>query len=373
MGIATSQSRVERDGMQLWRVPLAAGRAHEGPIQQFWHTFRDTRIESSFRALLADIRPDVVHFQHVQGVSAALIEAAAGWPRVVTLHDYWFFCATSQLVRPDGSPCAGPQWGWNCVDCLTVRPDLQWLRRLRPLVAVSLAYRNVYLRRLLRPVPILLAPSDFLTQQYIRQGFPASRIQRTDLGLDLERLDAAADPHLPTPSGRPHFGYLGALAPHKGVHVLVQAFNELPLQAGLTIYGSEAVFPDYAAKLGTLARHPHIRFAGALDYRHVGAALRQLDCLVVPSLWYENSPLVIQEAYGAGVPVVASRLGALVEKVRDGETGWLFKPGDAGDLAQVLRGLMDHPEQLAAARTRIRPGPTMEQHAGQLLDLYRTL
>lgn len=372
-GIPASAAHIEQDHLHLWRVPLPAGRSREGPVRQLWHTFRDTGIEKRFDECLTSVRPDVVHFQHVQAVSARLIPLAARWPRLMTLHDYWFFCANSQLLRPDGQMCAGPRWGWNCVDCLTVRRDLRWLRTLRPVVALPLAYRNVYLRRVLHSVPLLLAPSEFLRQQYACQGFSADRIWVLELGVDAERLAHRSDVAFPPPPARPHFGFLGTLARHKGVHVLVEAFNRLPDEAALTIYGSETAFPDYVAQLKALAAHPHIRFGGALDHRYVGTALRQLDCLVVPSIWYENSPMVIQEAYAVGVPVVASRLGALAEKVRDGETGRLFAPGDSYDLARVLCGLIAQPEQLAALRANIRPGPTMQQHAEQMLKIYQRM
>jgi glycosyltransferase involved in cell wall biosynthesis len=372
-GISPSGARVDRDGMHLWRVPLPEDHSPEDPIRQYWHTFRHGMIEGAFAGWVENIQPDVVHFQHVQGVSAKLIEMAAPWPRLVTLHDYWFFCANSQLLRPDGEVCAGPRWGWNCVDCLTVRPDLRWMRSLRPLVAMPLAYRNAYLRHVAESVPLFLAPSEFLRQQYVRRGFPAQRIMPIELGLDVERLGMEAGPELPAPAGKPHFGFLGTLGPHKGAHVLVEAFDRLPESAALTIYGSETAFPDYVAQVKAMASHPHIRFAGQLDHRYVGKALRQLDCLVVPSIWYENSPMVIQEAYGLSIPVVASRLGALTEKVRDGETGWLFTAGDSLDLARVMRRLSDYPEQLASARANIRPPPTMPQHAQRMLEIYRTV
>jgi glycosyltransferase involved in cell wall biosynthesis len=372
-GMAISASPPDRDGIHRWQAPLPESRAHEGAIRQFWHTFRDTAIEATFQEFLAKVEPDIVHFQHVQGVSARLIHLASGGPRIVTLHDYWFFCADSQLVRPNGAVCAGPRWGWNCVDCLTVRADLQWLRALRPLVALPLAYRNLYLRQVVESVPLFLAPSEFLHQQYARQGFPSERTITIELGLDADRLGETFGSDLPAPLGRPHFGFLGTLAPHKGVHVLVEAFNQLSNAAALTIYGSEALFPGYVAQLMAAATHPNIRFAGPLDYRHVGGALRQIDCLVVPSVWYENSPLVIQEAYGVGIPVIASRLGALAEKVRDGETGRLFTPGDCNDLARVMQELVDQPGELAALRANIRPGPTMRQHAQQMLRIYQDM
>jgi len=371
-GVTPSTAQLERDGIHEWRVPLPASRESEDPIQQYWHTFRDQSIEAGFERFLAAAEPDVVHFQHVQGASARLLCLAARYPRLLTLHDYWFFCATSQLAMPDGAVCAGPRWCLNCVDCLTVRPDLRRLRTLRALVALPLIYRNVYLRQCVRSLSLFLAPSEFLRQQYIQQGLPAERIVTVELGLDANRLNADMA-ELPAPPAKPHFGYLGTLGQHKGVHILVEAFNQLPERASLTVYGDETRFPAYVAELKRAVTHPNIRFAGAVDHRHVGAALRQMDCLIVPSLWYENSPLVIQEAYGVGIPVVASRLGALPEKVEDGKTGWLFNAGDSADLARVLWRLIERPEQLQAARQHIHPPLTMHQHAERMLQIYRAL
>lgn len=362
------------DGVQLWRVPLPATRTHEDPVRQYWHTFRDTAIERAFAAFLQEYRPDLVHYQHVQGVSARLIELAAGVPRVATLNDYWYFCANSQLIRPDHQPCSGPAFAcMNCVDCATVRGDLQGLRWLRPLVALPFAYRNAYLRQMAAQIDLFIAPSEFLRQQYINQEFPATKIITLEYGMDRKRLTDAPEVNLPPPAGRPHFGFIGSLAWQKGVHVLIEAFNQLPESAALTIYGSETVFPDYVAKLRQMARHPHIRFAGPIHFDHVGAALRQFDALVVPSIWYENSPLVIQEAYVAGVPVIAGRIGALTEKVQDQKSGLLYTAGDSQSLAATLQSVIDQPNQLAHLRQGITPPPTMTEHVMQIVNLYQGL
>ena len=363
------------EGIQRWRAPLPATRASENPASQFWHTFRDQAIEGAFSTFLQQVQPDLVHFQHVQGVSARLIELATGRPRLATLHDYWYFCANSQLIRPDRQPCNGPNWGCrNCVDCATARADLEPLRRLRPLVALPFAYRNHYLRRMVDQIDRFIAPSEFLRQQYINQGWSPAKIVTLENGMDRRRLLDAPALDLPTPSARPHVGFIGSLAWQKGVHILIDAFNQLPPDAAaLTIYGSETVFPDYAAELRQQARHPQIRFAGPIGFDHVGAALRQFDALVTPSLWYENSPLVIQEAFIMGVPVIASRLGALVEMVQEGRNGLLFTAGDSKDLATVLQRLIDQPEQLTHLRQGITPPPTLVEHVTQVIDLYTDL
>ncbi len=361
--------------MELWQAPLPAERPHENPVSMFWHTFRDRAIEAAFVEFLAQTQPEVIHFQHVQGVSARLIELAAGRPRIATLHDYWYFCANSQLVRPDRQPCAGPSPGCrNCVDCATSRADLTPLRRLRALVAIPLAYRNAYLRKMAGQIDLFISPSAFLRSQYVAQGFPGEKIVVMENGMDPARLL-----HLPPPDKtearvRPHFGYLGALAWQKGAHILVDAFNSLPADAAsLTLYGSERAFPDYAAEVRAAIRHPHARMAGPIAHDQVGSVLRTFDALVVPSLWYENSPLVIQEAYLLGVPVIASNLGALAEKVQDGVVGRLFPPGDSAALANLLAEIVAQPTLLQAYRAQITPPPTIEEQAASLAGIYRSL
>lgn len=365
------------DGVQLWQVPLPVQRSTEDPARQFWHTFRDQTIEAAFVSCLAEVQPDLVHFQHVQGVSARLIALAEGLPKVATLHDYWYFCANSQLIRPDRKPCDGPSWGnWNCVDCATARADLQLLRTARPLVAVPFAWRNRYLRQMAEQIDLFIAPSEFLRQQYIGQGWSAGQIVTLENGMDRRRLLAHQDTG---EVSRQHvqIGFIGSLAWQKGVHHLVEAFERLPAglqeRALLTVYGSDQAFPDYGAELRALAQHPHIRFAGAVAYDQIGTVLHELDLLVVPSLWYENSPLVIQEAYVVGVPVVASDLGALPEKVQDGITGRLFPPGDSAALASLLAELIHKPSQLSKLAAAITPPPTVEEHAAAVVMLYQKL
>ena len=371
LGTAHERTQSIEDGVHLWRVPLPASRQSEGPVKQYWHTFRSRDLERAFSAFLDEAQPGLVHFQHVQGVSARLIALAAGRPRVLTVHDYWTYCANSQLVRPDRTVCTtGP--GLNCVDCATARADLGWMRLVRPLVALPFAYRNAYLRRMLAQIDLFISPSHFLRQQYAQRGLPPERILVMENGLDLTRFASTPDP-LPAPPARPHFGFLGSLAWQKGVHVLVAAFNQLGGRGALSIYGSTSLFPDYLRELQRDIRHPNVRLCGALPHSQIGSALKQLDYLVVPSVWFENSPLVIQEAYAFGVPVIASRLGALPEKVLEGQTGRLFAPGDSVDLARVLRDLIDHPGERERLSRGIQPGPTIGGQATQLGEIYQGL
>jgi glycosyltransferase involved in cell wall biosynthesis len=153
------------------------------------------------------------------------------------------------------------------------------------------------------------------------------------------------------------------------VHVLLEAFRALPDDASLDVNGPLHYDPAYSEGLRRLAAHPGIRFAGAVDPERIPRLLAGVDCLVVPSVWQENSPLTVHEAFLAGVPVVASRLGGHVELLAGGG-GLLYDADDPADLARQLRRLYDEPglgRRLAATAPAVKP---MQDHVAELLDFY---
>jgi len=141
----------------------------------------------------------------------------------------------------------------------------------------------------------------------------------------------------------------------------------------LRVYGPLDAFPAYVAELRQLARrHPGIQLLGAVAPNEVGAVLSELDYLVVPSLWAETFGMVAQEANYLGVPVVASRIGALT-RIRDGVDGRLFEPGDVPGLAKVLRELSERPSARPALVANLDLGPTIDEQAAALVAIYRDL
>ncbi len=166
--------------------------------------------------------------------------------------------------------------------------------------------------------------------------------------------------------------FLGSLAWQKGVHILAQAFQGLSLgDARLRIWGDPNVFPKYSEGVQSLLDRPDAELMGRVANERVGEVMADSDVIVVPSVWYENSPVVIQETRAAGVPVVASRHGALAEKVRDGIDGLHFEPGDAADLGRVLQRLLDEPDLLPSLRQNILPPMDVSEHTNELEAIYR--
>jgi len=372
-GGASATEEVVTDGFRVRRVKV---RLPSNPYAQFKATYRNPAVEADFAAFLDRVQPGLVHVQHVQNLSVEIIPIVKqrGLPVVLTLHDYWFLCANGQLVRPTAQVCHGTHWDLECVDCAAARLGQPKLTLIRPAVAILFLRRDAYLRRVLGATDLCIAPSEFLRQKYIAAGLPAEKVVYLENGTDLSRLRVPDALSRRQSDGRLRFGYIGSLAWQKGVHVLVEAFNELP-QDGveLRIHGDPTVFPDYAARLRQSATHPAVRFMGPVPLDRVGEALAGVDVLVVPSLWFENSPLIIQEAFALKIPVIASDLGALPEKVRHGVNGLTFAPGDAGGLRAALQRLLDEPDLLPSLRAGIGPVKSMDEHARELERLYSDL
>ena len=361
----------EADGVLTRRVSCNPRGWKASVAGEFFGTFLNREIEASFARFVAKVQPDLIHVQHVMALSARLLHLGrqSGTPLLLTLHDYWFICGNSQLVWPDGQTCRGKAGGMNCVRCAAAArfpsPLIPWLR---PALAPLFLYRDRVVRQAALQARRFISPSRFLIEQYVAAGFPRERFTDLENGIQLERIRRF--PWQPF-DGPLRVTFLGALAWQKGAHVLAEAFNGLPGGvACLRIWGNPTAFPDYADYLGRMLTHPDARLMGPIANERVGEVLADSDVLVVPSLWYENSPVVIQEARAMGVPVVASGLGALAEKVHHDVDGLLFPPGDAAALRQALQRLVAEPALLPRLRQGI-PLPTdIDQHARELEAVY---
>ncbi|MGI6367138.1 MAG: glycosyltransferase family 4 protein [Anaerolineae bacterium] len=367
----TADTREELGQHAVWRAPAAPAPGLAGPLGIFWRTFRNPSVEHSYRRALAELRPEVVHVQHVQEGSARILALTGSIPLLITLHDFWFRCAVANLVRPDGSRCEGPSVA--CADCLLARAHARVPRWMRPLVAVPAAYRNLYLTWMLTYAERIITPSAFVRQRFMDWGVDGARLAVVPNGLDASRLQAGAPTvsSIPGTPGR-RFGYLGSVAPIKGLHVALRAFEGLPEDATLSIYGDTALFPTYVQQLKEGVRHPGVRFMDRLPAEAVGAALRQLDYLIVPSLADESYSMVVDEAQALGVPVIASALGALA-RIRDGVDGRLFPAGDAAGLHAILKELVERPD-LHQRYVRALPRvPLLSEQAALLEGMYSAL
>lgn len=340
-----------------------------------------------FAEYLKRTRPDLVHFQagYLLGVAPVLAAHDAGIPSVLTLHDYWFLCPRITLQRGDGSLCETiPESPAGCAWCMRLAsrryryPDrtsfgmVGWVAQIVGLAGegATLAGRRARLLAALRLPDAVIAPSHFLARRFAPL-VPAERLHVSRLGLDLSPFRGLArETHAAL-----RFGFTGQIAPHKGVHLLVEAFRALrpgtaPLE--LHIYGGLEARQDYVVRLRRLAgSDARIQFHGRFENRRAGEILAGLDVAVVPSAWYENSPLAILEAHAAGTPVVTAALGGMAELVCDGRDGLHFRPFDAADLARQMQRLIDEPQLLPQLRQAVVAPRTIDDEMQQLVDIYR--
>ncbi len=343
-------------------------------------TLHRPELVQALEAVLNEFRPDIVHIQHLMGLPASVGDLLHDrrTPFVITLHDYWFPCANGQLLTNyDNTVCQGPYYWINCGRCAVARAGLGDHAILGATLAPLLAYRSRLLQRVLARAECVIAPTNFVRDMYVRLGMPADRMVVVPHGIQVPPhvgpLASSRQPPASRLEGQPlHIVYVGSLAWQKGVHVLVEAVNRLPHGAvRLSIYGDLDKFPDYVAQLQTMATHPGIHFGGRIGREDFWRLLLEdADVAVLPTLWYEASPLTIQEMFAACVPIVASRIGALPEKIRHGVDGLLFPPGDPAALRDMLTHLLNEPQLLHSLRTNIQPTRLMEEHVRDIGKLY---
>ena len=369
------------EGVPVWRLAIEAS-------PQGWpvRTFDNPELAAWFADYLGQTRPDLAHFQagYLIGVGPLRATISLGIPTVLTLHDFWFLCPQITFLRGDGTRCAGPPddpgvCAWcvrltgrmsrfadrvsggaaGRVGAVVLRAEARQMTARRQALLPALAWPNV-----------VVAPSHFLAERF-RPYVPAGRLHVLRLGLDTTRLRVT--PTAPT-DGPLRLIYIGQIAPHKGVHVLVAAIQALPSvgrPVELTIYGDLAQHGAYGRKLEALAGgEPRIRLAGRFANSQICEVLGACHATVVPSLWYENSPLAIMEAHAAGRPVLTSALGGMAELVRDEVDGLHFRPGDAADLARQIGRLGTEPGLLERLGQGVRPPATLDDEMGVLLQIY---
>lgn len=363
---APSLERRVEAGVQV----LAAGTEAHGPTARFLATFYMPGMVALFCDAVRDIRPDLVHVQHLMGLPAEILRPLRqeAIPYVATLHDYWWVCANAQLLTNDSQQiCPGPDRWFNCARCALARGGAPGLLKqiTTPLLVPMMAARGQRLQGILSEAACLIAPARFVREWYIAHGFAADRICLLPHGIQ-----GPAQPAQQRERQRVRFVYIGGLAWQKGVHVVVRAFSQLHGPAELWIAGDESADPQYVASLRAISNDNSIRYLGALSRADVWDTLSQADVLVVPSLWYETFSLITHEAFAAGLPVVASRLGVLADAVRDDVDGLLVNVGDVSAWRDTLQRVIDDPALLARLRCAVRPPMPQEEHVRRVEMIY---
>jgi glycosyltransferase involved in cell wall biosynthesis len=312
-------------------------------------------------ASIAEQRPQLVHVHNTFAAASPSVYSAAaaqGIPVVQSLHNYRFVCPAATAFR-DGHPCTdcvGRRLPWPAVAHACIRGS-----RAQSVVAATTLSVHRALGTFERGIDAYLAGTSFQRQLMIDGGLAAERIQVVPNFLEPD----------PGAGSGPRTGvlYVGRLAEEKGITTLLQAAELIPGSVCVIGDGPLAPLVRQAAAAG------HVRYLGPLWSGDMREHLRNAAALAMPSIWFEGSPMVVIEAFAAGTPVIASRIGGLAEIIEDGITGLLTEPGDGGQLGERFRWAIDHPAELAefgaGARQHYESRYRGTTHLAALLDIYQ--
>lgn len=370
----------------VWRLTLDLFKSPD----RFTHNYDNPIIGQWLSNYLKEARPDLVHIQSGYIMSTSVVEAAhkQGIPVVLSANDFWYICPKITLLRGDGSLCEEiPTDPAGCAWCM-----IQDGRRYRLPDQLSggllgktiikfgmkeqrqgMTARRARTAQALEWADVVIAPSQHLANRFAPYVAP-EKLHVSRSGLELAPFQSQTRP----PSdGVLRIGYTGQIAPHKGVHLLIEAFRKLkhignrPVE--LHIYGGLEAFAGYVKELKELAGNdPRIHFKGRFENSKVAEVLAGLDCLVVPSLWHEIGPLTIMEAQAVGTPVLATALGNMAYIVKDEVDGLLFQP-TATDLTRQLQRVLDDPALLPRLQAGITTPRSIDQEMEQITQLYHSV
>ena len=314
------------------------------------------------RELIDLTQPDVVHVHNTFSLISPSVYwacAQAGVPVVQTLHNFRLACPQAMLLRE----------GKVCEQCIGRMPWPALVHgcnpgsRARTLVTLGMIGVHRAIGTWQNKVTRYIALNEFCRDKFIQAGLPARKIV-------VKPNFVASGPATSGP--RSGVLFVGRLAPEKGVEVLGEAWRTLVHRAPALALRVAGTGPEDRR----LQMQHGVTMLGALGQAAVRAEMQRAQVLVLPSIWYENFPLTLVEAYASGLPVIASRIGALAELVEHGETGLLFEPGDAHGLADALQWACRNPAAMLAmgakARARYEARYTPDINYAQTLAVYRS-
>ncbi len=394
------------------------------PFDYFKFANPDPQFPKVIEELVAELKPDIVHSHHFVRFGVEMFAAIRrGWPQakiVLSLHEYLAICNHhGQMMKTVSFRLCEKETTAACAACFPQYGERDFFLRKR------------YLQMFFADVDLFISPSHFLAERFRAWGLPDSRLavlenmppdrtgspfaeqwdERSAEGPGAsggrasvaERdgtrsvrppmfapgaapalapaftaaRNAAAGPRRPSAARPLKIGFFGQMSPLKGITVLMDAARRLKVMGidnlVIEIYGDYSSQPLEFQKVVTEALEEageNVVFHGAYDNSQVNALMQRIDAMVIPSTWWENSPVVIQEAFTNGKPVICSNIGGMAEKIVHGVNGLQFEVSRPASLAEMLADLATRPGLLAALTAGVRPPPTASQMLDAHLDLY---
>jgi glycosyltransferase involved in cell wall biosynthesis len=315
------------------------------------------------RRLIQQEKPDMAHFHNTHFmISPAAYSVCSEMhiPVVQTLQNYRLLCPNALFFRDGHSceDCIGKTLAWPGIVHACYRRS-----RLQSAMVASTMTVHRWLNTWTDKIAVYVAPTGFARQKLIQGGLPADKIA-------VKPNFVYPDPGVESAPGGGAL-FVGRLAPEKGVHTLLAAWERLTGKVPLKIVGDGPLEMEVAS---AARRLPGVEWLGSQPKDRILALMKKAVILIFPSVWYEAFPLVIVEAYATGLPVIASDVGSLSGLIVPAHTGLHFRPGDPADLADKAAWLFSHPAELARmrqeARAEFEAKYTAERNYRMLMEIY---
>lgn len=344
---ATGGLMLRRAGEYLWEQSI-----HDWTMLK---AAQRRSVTEGFAELVCLLRPTIVHAHHYAHLGIEFLrvlkEIDPSIKLCLTLHEYMAICHNQgQMIKVDGRLCT--------------RESLEDCRACFPSLSVQDFWRRKhYIQRHFDYVDHFVSPSEFLRRRYIEWGIPADMITVIENGQE----DAQAPPPRFIIDGeqRNRFGYFGQINPFKGLDVLLKALHEMRKKERrnvvLEVHGANlsAQATEFQSRIKALAdpliAEGVVQWVGPYRPDELRGRMESVDWAVVPSVWWENSPMVIQEAFVCGRPVLVSNIGGMAEKVEHGKNGWHVRCGSSHAWAKALIACSDRDLWEACARGIRKP------------------
>jgi glycosyltransferase involved in cell wall biosynthesis/MoaA/NifB/PqqE/SkfB family radical SAM enzyme len=347
--------------------------------------YRHSELDENFASLIREIKPDVAHIGHLNHLSTGIIDELnkLNIPIVFTLHDFWLMCPRGQfLTRSIGKEnnfqlCTGQEdkkCATNCYEVYFSGKEEELTEDTKNWTS-WIHNRMKETKAIIDKVNLFIAPSNYLRDRFIKDfNIPENKISYLDYGFPVEYLTQTEKSKNKT---NYTFGYIGTHIPAKGINLLIEAFSEIEYPATLKIFGKDNGQSTKALKqLSKLSISP-IEFHGEyINHNLANDVFCNIDCIVVPSIWAENSPLVIHEAQSCKIPVITADYGGMKEYVNHKVNGLLFEHRNIKSLQKQLEFAINNKEvmkqfgQKGYLYSDNGSVPDIENHCRELVSIY---
>ena len=368
---------------------------------------KQKEIENNFLKVVNRVKPDVIHFHELESLTGSLLLLSRNLniPYILDIHNYWYLCPQRDLMDMNNKICDDWEEGKKCASCLVLPTSSKvgwmyvgylsntWIHKIfnnlikiahkkrikkekiRKTIANTNHISTYKARRYffiseLNKVNAIIYPSKRAMELYKTYGVE-NQNNYVKLPINKNYLNILAKPYKNIPPTNVRFGYIGSILPHKGIHILIEAFNMIIKEKGekcqLLIYGSgDSVYEE---ELKRKCRK-NIFFKGKYLPSQINEVLKNIDVAVIPSLWEDCSPIVLNELKLSRTPIIGSRIGGIEEAINHGVDGYLFTPGNIVELSGYMNELIENPLKIRQFMERINFSFNIDNYINQIKEIY---